>query len=119
MQTYNLYVINRSVSATGDATLVRTSVGVDRVNVLIDSDEWSGFDLALVFENGPMVSVPVTASESEEDGYALEASCEVPPEVLEQEGRIQVTLHGTKQDGSHIITERAYPLSVVMEGDLL
>jgi hypothetical protein len=116
MQTYDLIVRNRTISPmSSDNTLVRTSVGVDRVRILAD-EEWMGYDINVAFENGALVSVPATPSETDYDGFAVEVTVEVPPEVLETVGPLQVTLYGVDGD-RYIITRKSYPLTVVQEGD--
>lgn len=110
MRTHTLSVSGRTVQ--GSSTLVRTSVGVDWLHIGLDSGEWADFDLSVVF-NGT-VAVPVEATE--EDG-AWSVDCEIPREAMEALGAVQVTLHGTKPDGRHIITQRAFPLTVIEEGD--
>lgn len=119
MQTYEISVVGRTVLPNGgDTTLVRTSVGVDAVHVLFDNAEWLDFGVLATFANGDnAVSKSVTLTSVDSDDYAAEATCEVPWEVLQEVGDIEITFSGTKQDGDYIITEASEALlTVVQEG---
>lgn len=119
MQVYEVVVVGRSVLPNGgDTTLVRTSVGVDSIHVLFDSSEWLDFGVIATFANGDnAVSKSVTLTSVDSDDYAAEATCEIPWEVLQEVGDIEVTFSGTKQDGDYIITEASEAiLTVVQEG---
>ena len=122
MQTYELVVRNRSVKANSDdVTLVRGSVGVDRVHVMFDSAEWLDFPVTATFGNGDRI---VTASATMEavtdsDEFSAETTVDVPWEVVRKVGRIRVTLQGTDASGNHIVTAYGAPLSVEESGDVV
>ena len=118
MQTYELMVRNRIMSAMSeDTTLVRTSRGVDKLRISFDSDEWTAFPLTCALSvGGNITEIPITLQSSEDDELPYAAEFEVPDEALESAGPLGVTVHGT--DGTnHIITGLAYPLAVEVEGD--
>ena len=49
--------------------------------------------------------------------YLAECTVDVPDEVLTQTGALGVTVHGSDSNDNHIITARAFPLTVELEGD--
>ena len=115
MQTYDLSITGRSIRLeSADSTLVRTSIGVDQMRFLFADEEWLGFDLSAAVSNGIIAEVPLQLESAE--GYAAVAVCAVPDEVLEHDGQLGVTVHGVDADGNHIITESAFPLTVMLEG---
>ncbi len=122
MQTYELLVEGRSVRANSyDTTLVRTSVGIDQVHVLFDSDEWLSFPLTITFaQDGvePVTSSITVSAISGSSEYLAEATVTIPYEVITMVGPIRVTLQGTDSDGNHIITAYGAPLSVEEAGDV-
>lgn len=120
MQTYGIAVRGRSVASnSADSTLVRTSVGIDRVHILFDSSEWLDFPIQISFGNGDaLVSQSLVLADLESSEWAAEAECTVPWEVIRELGRIRVTLQGTDGSGNHIITAAGAPLSVVEAGDV-
>ena len=120
MQTYEILVSGRAVLPNGDdTTLVRSSIGVDELHVLFDSDEWMGFPVTVTFSNGDTSvsqSIQLTSVEGF-DGVACESSCVIPWEVIQDVGGIALTFQGTDSDGNHIITEASgTPLTVVEAG---
>ena len=119
MQTYDLLIKDRAITlVSDDNTLVRTSSGVDNVRLLFASDEWlDGFDLSCAFINGEtIVEVDITPQASTGD-YLAECVVDVPDEVLTQTGALGITVHGSDENDNHIITARAFPLTVELEGD--
>lgn len=119
MQTYDLLIKDRAITlVSDDNTLVRTSKGVDSVRLLFASDEWlDGFDLSVAFINGQTIEeVDITPQASTGD-YLAECTVDVPDEVLTQTGALGVTVHGSDENDNHIITARAFPLTVELEGD--
>lgn len=121
MQTYELLVKERSVRAnSNDTTLVRTSIGVDRIHVMFDDEEWLGFPVTVTFgsvdETVTMALSMVPIQESGE--WAAEATSIVPWEVTQSVGPIRVTFQGTDSDGRHIITAKGSPLRVEEAGDV-
>lgn len=122
MQTYELLVKNRAVLPNSrDMTLVRTSVGIDQIHILFDSDEWLDFALTVTFSrNGSnLVTTPLIVSTiSGSADWVAEASVEVPHEVVEEIGSIRVTVNGYDNEGRHIVTALSEPLKVEREGDL-
>ena len=119
MQVYEIAVVGRAVlSNGGDTTLVRTSIGVDTMHVLFDSSEWLDFGVMATFTNGETsVTQSIVPSAIVSESYAAEATCEIPWEVIQDVGGIEITFYGTKQDGDYIITEASgTPLTVVQEG---
>ena len=121
MQTYELLVRNRSIVPNSqDMTLVRTSIGIDQVHVLFDSEEWLDFPILATFSQGDdTLTVPLDVhSISDVEGYVAEATVTVPFEVVDMTGGIRVTFQGTSSDGRHIITARSAPMSVEEAGDV-
>lgn len=122
MQTYEIIVAGRAVRAnSADTTLVRTSVGIDKIHVLFDNAEWTGFPVRVTFANGEtLVSTSVTLNTLESTEWAAEAECTVPWEVIQALGGIRITFQGTDSGGKHIITEASgTPLTVVEAGDVV
>jgi len=121
MQTYEIMVEGRSVKANSkNMSLVRTSVGVDRVHVLFDNDEWLGFPVTITFASAnDMVSQTVTLTSMDSDKWAAEAYADVPWEVIDENGSVRVTLQGTDSSGNHIITAKGSPLTVIEAGDAM
>ena len=120
MQIYDLLVKDRAITlVSDDNTLVRTSKGVDSVRLLFDSDEWlDGFDLSVAFVNGETISeVDIEPQAVANSVHLAECVVEVPDEVLTQTGALGVTVHGSDENDNHIITARAFPLTVELEGD--
>lgn len=119
MQTYDLLIKDRSITLdSGDKTLVRTSKGVDSVRLLFASDEWlDGFDLSVAFINGQTIEEVDISPQASTGDYLAECTVDVPDEVLTQTGALGVTVHGTDENDNHIITARAFPLTVELEGD--
>ena len=121
MQTYEIIVRERSVRANSrDTTLVRTSVGVDRVHILFDNAEWLDFPVSITFAHGDRVVTEqlVIAEMSNTDEWVAESWADVPWEVIESVGPIRITLQGTDSSGRHIITAKGSPLSVIESGDV-
>lgn len=121
MQTYELLVENRSVRANSDdMTLVRTSVGVDQVHVLFDSEEWLGFPVSITFAQGDEIyTETLVLSELNDSEWVAEATVTVPYEVIDMVGPIRVTFQGTDSEGRRIITAKGSPLSVEEAGDVV
>ena len=119
MQTYELLVKERSVQPnSADMTMVRTSVGIDKVHILFDNAEWLDFGITITFGNGnTLVTQPLVVSALADDLWVAEAECVVPWEVLQDVGNVRVTLQGTDSDDRHIITAYGAPLSVEEAGD--
>lgn len=119
MQTYEILVQNRAVKGNSrDMTLVRTSVGIDQVHILFDSEEWLEFPITITFAQGDDIitqSLLVTAVDSTE--WVAESTVTIPYEVIDMTGPIRVTLQGTDASGRHIITAKGSPLSVEEAGD--
>ncbi|MBR2681424.1 MAG: hypothetical protein IKE23_11870 [Exiguobacterium sp.] len=119
MQVYEVAVVDRAVMPNGgDTTLVRTSIGVDELHVLFDSSEWLDFGVRVTFTNGETSVVQsITLNAIVSDGYAAEASCDIPWEVIQDVGGIEITFNGTNSDSDYIITQASgTPLTVVQEG---
>ncbi len=119
MQTYDLLIKDRTITLTSDDnTLVRTSKGVDNVRLLFDSDEWlDSFDLSCAFINGETIAEVDITPQAATGDYLATCTVEVPDEVLTQTGALGVTVHGSDENDNHIITARAFPLTVELEGD--
>lgn len=120
MQTYEITVSGRAVHAnSADTTLVRTSIGIDRIHVLFDNAEWRSFPVRVTFANGEtLVSTSMTLTAIDSTEWAAEAECVIPWEVIQTLGGIRVTFQGTDGSGKHIITEASgTPLTVVEAGD--
>ena len=122
MQTYELLVEGRSIrSNSADNTLVRTSIGMDRIHVLFDSAEWLSFPLTVTFAqdgvNPVTASLPVSEISGSGDWHA-EGTVTVPYEVITMVGPIRVTFQGTDSQGNHIITAYGAPLEVEEAGDV-
>ena len=120
MQTYDLLIKDRTITlVSDDSTLVRTSKGVDSVRLLFDSAEWlDGFDLSCAFINGEtIVEVGIQPQAVTDSVHLAECVVDVPDEVLTQTGALGVTVHGSDENDNHIITARAFPLTVELEGD--
>lgn len=122
MQTYELVVEGRSIRANcDDTTLVRTSVGVDRIHILFDNDEWLAFPLTVTFAQSgvnPVTEAITVSSVSGSSEWHAESTVAIPYEVITMVGPIRVTLQGTDSDGNHIITAKGSPLSVEEAGDV-
>ena len=120
MQRYILAIRDRAISTeSDDATLVRTSRGVDEIAVRVYSPEWlEGFALSIaLYVGGVLEEQPIALEEPSDAEWLAEGTVPVPSSILEHDGPLGVTIHGTNQDGDHIITERAFPLTVMREGD--
>ncbi len=120
MQTYTLGVADRALTLeSDDSTLVRTSVGVDQVTFRFYSSEWLDFTtLSAAFYVGETLEeVSVAPSAVTGEDWLAEATVTVPASVLAVMGAMGVTVHGTNADNDHIITEQAFPLTVVQEGE--
>lgn len=121
MQTYEILVTNRSVKANSqNRTIVRTSVGIDRIHVLFDNAEWLGFPVTATFGNGDtLTSTSMELTHIEDSGdWAASSEVVIPWEVTSRVGSIRITFQGTDQDGNHIITAKGSPLSVIEAGDV-
>jgi len=120
MRTYDLVVSNRAVRPNSrDMTLVRTSVGIDEVHVLFDDAEWLDFPVTITFASGAdTVTQSLVLSEVDGSEYVAEASSTIPWEVIDETGRVRVTIQGTDSQGRHIITAKGAPLSVIESGDV-
>lgn len=125
MQTYELLVKGRAVKAnSADTTLVRTSIGIDKIHVLFDNDEWLDFALSVTFAQGTgsnqsKVTTSITPSLiTGSSDWVAEAECLVPWEVIDMTGPIRVTFQGTDASGNHIITAAGAPLFVEEAGDV-
>lgn len=121
MQTYEIIVSGRAVHAnSADTTLVRTSIGIDKIHVLFDNEEWTAFPVRVTFANGDtIISTSLTLTEIDAPEWAAEAECAIPWEVIQDLGGIRITFQGTDASGNHIITEASgEPLSVVEAGDV-
>ena len=121
MQTYEIIVSGRAVHAnSADTTLVRTSIGIDKIHVLFDNTEWTAFPVRVTFANGDtIISTSLTLTEIDAPEWAAEAECAIPWEVIQDLGGIRITFQGTDASGNHIITEASgEPLSVVEAGDV-
>lgn len=121
MQTYEIIVSGRAVHAnSADTTLVRTSIGIDKIHVLFDNTEWTAFPVRVTFANGDtIISTSLTLTEIDAPEWAAEAECTIPWEVIQDLGGIRITFQGTDASGNHIITEASgEPLSVVEAGDV-
>lgn len=116
MQTYTLNVIDRAITSDGDNTLVRTSIGVDRVLLRFDSAEWLEFTLSVFFANGSVIEEAPLSVSASSDEWACEGYCDVPSTVLEQENPLHVTVMGVDGEGDRIVTALSAPLNVVLEG---
>ena len=123
MQTYELVVKERAVRPNSkDMTLVRTSVGVDQIHVMFDSEEWAEFPIINVtFSQGPdKITLPLSVTRlPESSDWTLEATCLVPWEVIDTNGPIKVTFQGRDESGRHIITAKGSPLAVEEAGDVV
>lgn len=121
MQTYEIIVKERSVRPNSkDMTLIRTSIGIDKVHILFDNEEWLDFPISCTFAQGPdVITIPLTVKPLRDSEWVAEAECVVPYEVIDMTGSIRVTLQGTSSDGRHIITAKGSPLSVEEAGDVL
>ena len=121
MQTYEIIVSGRAVHAnSADTTLVRTSIGIDKIHVLFDNEEWTSFPVRVTFANGDtIISTSLTLAEIDAPEWAAEAECAIPWEVIQDLGGIRITFQGTDASGNHIITEASgTPLTVVEAGDV-
>jgi len=125
MQTYELTVKGRSVHAnSADTTLVRTSIGIDKIHVLFDNDEWLDFALSVTFAQGSgsseqKVTTSITPQVLSNSQWVAEAECVIPWEVINMVGPIRVTFQGFDTNGNHIITAAGSPLSVEEAGDVV
>lgn len=120
MQRYVLAVRDRAITAEStDTTLVRTSRGVDEIAIRFYSPEWlEDFSLSCALYVGDVLEEQaLTLTQPLGAEWLAEAVIAVPDSVLETAGELGVTVHGTNVDNDHIITERAFPLTVMREGD--
>jgi len=122
MQTYELLVEGRTIrSNSTDNTLVKSSVGVDRVHVMFDSSEWLSFPVTVTFAQKGVtpITTPLTLSAiANSSEWSAEGTVVVPYEVITMVGPIRVTFQGTDSDGRHIITAAGFPLEVEEAGDI-
>ncbi len=118
MQTYIIDVQDRElVLASGDSTLVRTGVGVDEIALRFRSDEWLDFDLSCaLYVGSTLIEQALEVTETPDAEWLATATVAVPDTITALEGPLGVTVHGTDEDGDHIITARAFPLSIEREG---
>ena len=119
MQRYVLAVRDRSITVEStDTTLVRTSRGVDEIAIRFYSPEWlEGFALSCALYIGNVLEEQaLTLTQPTGVEWLAEAVIAVPDSVLEAAGELGVTVHGY-HGTDHIITERAFPLTVMQEGD--
>lgn len=158
MQVYTLEVRARTITlASDDSTLVRTSSGVDTLELMFYSDEWLEFDLscALAVDGANVLEIPLVLEQApESDGtdttnelpnsavdgesdfeefepdiepdydgelepeqWLARAYVDVPDEILEHEGALGVTVHGTDELDHYIVTALSEPLQIMQEGD--
>lgn len=122
MQTYELLVVNRSVLGNSeDMSVVRHSIGIDKIHVMFDNAEWLDFGIEAVFGYGDdliVVPLEVTPIADSED-WVAEAECVIPWEAIASEqSSIRVTFRGINAEtGDYIITEAASPISIDQSGD--
>jgi len=120
MQRYVLAVRDRAITAEStDTTLVRTSKGVDEIAIRFYSPEWlEDFSLSCALYVGDVLEEQaLTLVQPLGAEWLAEAVIAVPDTVLESAGELGVTVHGVTSGNEHIITERAFPLTVMLEGD--
>lgn len=120
MQRYVLAVRDRAITAEStDTTLVRTSRGVDEIAIRFYSPEWlEDFVLSCALYVGDVLEEQaLTLTQPLGAEWLAEAVIAVPDTVLESAGALGVTVHGITSGNEHIITERAFPLTVMLEGD--
>ena len=120
MQRYVLAVRDRAITAEStDTTLVRTSQGVDEIAIRFYSPEWlEDFSLSCALYVGDVLEEQaLTLVQPLGAEWLAEAVIAVPDTVLESAGELGVTVHGVTSGNEHIITERAFPLTVMLEGD--
>ncbi len=122
MQTYELLVKNRAITALSeDTTLVRTSRGVDQVRVYFDDDEWlnNAHVTVIYFINGDVMLGAAFYPQAITGGeHKAQATVEVPDEVLRNEGPLGVTVqYRNESEDVHLITAKAHPLTVELEGE--
>lgn len=120
MQRYVLAVRDRAITAeSADTTLVRTSRGVDEIAIRFYSPEWlEDFSLSCALYVGDVLEEQaLTLTQTLGAEWLAEAVIAVPDSVLESAGALGVTVHGVTSGNDHIITERAFPLTVMLEGD--
>ena len=114
MQTYRIDIRDRMLATSGDTSLVRTSRGIDQIEVTVHDAEWLGFELSLALSiGGTLHEVPVELSEADE-GWVC--AVPVPDSILEHDGALGVALHGVSRT-DHIITAYSAPLIIEYEGD--
>lgn len=120
MQRYVLAVRDRAITAEStDTTLVRTSKGVDEIAIRFYSPEWlEDFALSCALYVGDVLEEQaLTLIQPLGAEWLAEAVITVPDTVLETAGELGVTVHGVNDADDHIITERSFPLTVMLEGD--
>lgn len=120
MQQYVLAVRDRAITAEStDTTLVRTSKGVDEIAIRFYSPEWlEDFSLSCaLYVGNTLEEQALTLTQPLGAEWLAEAVIAVPDSVLESAGELGVTVHGVNSGNDHIITERAFPLTVMLEGD--
>ena len=117
MQTYALNVKDRRIALLSeDSTLVRTSKGIDCIRIESEDAEWLDYDLSVALSiGGSIVEIEIAPTETN-TGWHTELN--IPDSVLEHDGPLGVTLHGTDSDEHHIITAKAAPLVIEHEGDI-
>lgn len=120
MQTYEILVRGRAVySNSEDTTLVRTSIGIDKIHVMFDNAEWLDFALTVTFAQGETkVTSSLTPTVLDGGEWVAEAECLIPWEVIQMTGPIRVTFQGYDANDNHIITAAGSPLSVEEAGDV-
>ena len=122
MQTYELLVTNRAVLGNSeDMSVVRHSIGIDKIHVMFDNAEWLDFGIEAVFGYGDdliVVPLEVTPIADSED-WVAEAECVIPWEAIASEqSSIRVTFRGINvETGDYIITEAASPIGIDQSGD--
>jgi len=120
MRTYELLVADRTVKPNSKSmSLVRTSVGMDQVRILFDDAEWMDFPVTITFASkDDMVTQALVLAAIDGSEYVAEAYSTVPWEVIDETGKVRVTIQGTDSQGRHIITAKGSPLTVVEAGDV-
>ena len=119
MQTYILAVRDRTItSESADSTLVRTSVGVDQIEMRFYSAEWLDFDLSVALKvGGTLIEQSIEPTAAIDAAWLASCTLAVPDSILQHDGPLAVTVHGTDESDNHIITAKAYPLVIEHEGD--
>jgi len=113
---HNVFVVGRTIEIDPSSrNIVEGGIGVDSIHVYFDNPEWLDFPITAVFSNGSRrasQAVSITAP-SEQSDWAAEGQCEIPWEVTQDDGLLEIAFRGSGEDGRKIVTAKGAHFFVV------